>query len=206
MNTPLGNWEIIANICNIQQKLSRALDSVARPLRMALWALLGATALVVLVSTEAPAQSIRIVALGASNTAGYGVGKSAAWPARLEALLRARGVAATITNAGISGHSSRDLLARLDSSVPAGTRLVLLEASGFNDRRKGQMGEFLENVAKIKARLAARKIRVLQLSRDMVRGRLGRHHLQADRIHLTSQGQAIYAAGHLPHVLAALRR
>jgi acyl-CoA thioesterase-1 len=206
MNTPLGNWEIIANICNIQQKLSRALDSVARPLRMALWALLGATALVVLVSTEAPAQSIRIVALGASNTAGYGVGKSAAWPARLEALLRARGVAATITNAGISGHSSRDLLARLDSSVPAGTRLVLLEASGFNDRRKGQMGEFQENVAKIKARLAARKIRVLQLSRDMVRGRLGRHHLQADRIHLTSQGQAIYAAGLLPHVLAALRR
>jgi acyl-CoA thioesterase-1 len=206
MNTPLGNWEIIANICNIQQKLSRALDSVARPLRMALWALLGATALVVLVSTEAPAQSIRIVALGASNTAGYGVGKSAAWPARLEALLRARGVAATITNAGISGHSSRDLLARLDSSVPAGTRLVLLEASGFNDRRKGQMGEFQENVAKIKARLAARKIRVLQLSRDMVRGRLGRHHLQADRIHLTSQGQAIYAAGPLPHVLAALRR
>jgi acyl-CoA thioesterase-1 len=173
---------------------------------MALWALLGATALVVLVSTEAPAQSIRIVALGASNTAGYGVGKSAAWPARLEALLRARGVAATITNAGISGHSSRDLLARLDSSVPAGTRLVLLEASGFNDRRKGQMGEFQENVAKIKARLAARKIRVLQLSRDMVRGRLGRHHLQADRIHLTSQGQAIYAAGLLPHVLAALRR
>jgi hypothetical protein len=68
------------------------------------------------------------------------------------------------------------------------------------------MGEFQENVAKIKARLAARKIRVLQLSRDMVRGRLGRHHLQADRIHLTSQGQAIYAAGLLPHVLAALRR
>lgn len=179
---------------------------VARPLRLTLCTLLCAAAFAALVWSGARAQSVMIVALGASNTAGYGVGKSAAWPARLEALLKARGIAATVANAGVSGHSSRDMLARVDSDVPAGTRLVLLEASGFNDRRKGQQGEFQSNVAKIKARLAARKIRVLQLTRGMVRGSLGRHHLQADGIHLTSRGQAIYAAALLPHVLAALKR
>ena len=181
-------------------------DRATRPLRLALCTLLCAAAIVAFIWSEAHAQSVRIVALGASNTAGYGVGRSAAWPARLEALLRARGVAAAVANAGISGNSSRDLLARLDRSVPAGTRLVILEASGFNDRRKGQQGEFRANVAKIKARLAARKVGVLQLSRSMVAGALGRRHLQGDGIHLTSKGQAIYAAKILPHVLAALKR
>jgi acyl-CoA thioesterase-1 len=160
--------------------------------------------LVVILWNEAHAQSVRIVALGASNTAGFGVGRGAAWPARLERLLKARGIAATVDNAGISGNSSRDLLARLGSAVPTGVQLVILHANGLNDRRKGQLGELAANVAQIKARLAARKIRVLRLPGDLYG--LMRSHTQPDGFHLTSEGHAKLAARVLPEVLTALAR
>jgi acyl-CoA thioesterase-1 len=180
------------------------LGTTARLSRLVLRILLGATALVLLHGTEGVAQSVRIVALGASNTAGWGVGKGGAWPARLESLLKAKGIAVTVNNAGISGNSSRDMLARLDSAVPTGVQLVILHANGFNDRRKGQQGEFAANVAQINARLAARKIRVLRLQGDLYG--LIRSNPLPDGIHLTPEGHAKLAARVLPQVLAALGR
>ena len=50
----------------------------------------------------AAAEQLTIVALGASNTAGYGVATAQAYPAQLEAMLRARGIRARIINAGIN--------------------------------------------------------------------------------------------------------
>ncbi|MDH8442206.1 arylesterase, partial [Klebsiella pneumoniae] len=50
--------------------------------------------------------SAQIVALGASNTAGYGVGASAAFPAVLQELLRAKGWPMTVSNAGVSGDTT----------------------------------------------------------------------------------------------------
>src|SRR5258705_7392622 len=41
----------------------------------------------------------QIVALGASSTAGYGVGASSAYPAQLEEILRARGRPISVSNA-----------------------------------------------------------------------------------------------------------
>jgi acyl-CoA thioesterase-1 len=49
-----------------------------RPLLLALFALAATTC-----------ANAQIVALGASSTAGYGVGSAAAFPAQLEAILRA---------------------------------------------------------------------------------------------------------------------
>jgi acyl-CoA thioesterase-1 len=82
------------------------------------------------------AESVRIVALGDSLTAGYGLARAAAFPARLEAALRARGHAVEITNAGVSGDTTSGGLARLDSSVPSGTDVVIL-ALGANDGLRG---------------------------------------------------------------------
>ena len=42
-------------------------------------------------NTSAGAETTRIVALGASNTAGKGVSRDQAFPAQLEAMLRAKG-------------------------------------------------------------------------------------------------------------------
>ena len=78
----------------------------------------------------------RIVALGASSTAGYGVGASSAYPAQLEAILRSRGRPMSVSNAGVSGDTTGGMLSRLSSAVPQGTKIVILQIAG-NDAMKG---------------------------------------------------------------------
>jgi acyl-CoA thioesterase-1 len=82
------------------------------------------------------AEPVKIVALGDSLTAGFGLPREAAFPARLEAALRARGHAVEIANAGVSGDTPSGGLARLDWSVPEGTDAVILEL-GANDGLRG---------------------------------------------------------------------
>src|SRR5256885_2921890 len=83
-----------------------------------------------------PAGHAQVVALGASNTAGKGLAPQSAYPAQLEALLRAKGYNGRVLNAGINGDTTAGMLARLDTAVPGGTRLVILQPGG-NDRRQG---------------------------------------------------------------------
>lgn len=84
----------------------------------------------------AAAEPVRIVALGDSLTAGPGLDSDSTFPARLEAALRERGHAVTIVNAGVSGDTSRDGLARLDWSVGPETDAVIVEL-GANDALRG---------------------------------------------------------------------
>jgi acyl-CoA thioesterase-1 len=79
---------------------------------------------------------VRIVALGDSLTAGLGLPANAAFPARLEQALRAKGMAVEISNAGVSGDTATGGLARLDWSVPEGTEAVIVEL-GANDTLRG---------------------------------------------------------------------
>ncbi len=87
-------------------------------------------------SGAAAADMIRIVALGDSLTAGYGLPAEAAFPARLERALRARGHSVTVANAGASGDTATGGLSRLDWSVPDGTDAVIVEL-GANDALRG---------------------------------------------------------------------
>ena len=77
---------------------------------------------------------LNIVAIGASNTAGWGVGAQNSFPSILQILLRRRGINANVTNAGIPGDVTAGMLNRLDSAVPVGTDLVVLQP-GSNDLR-----------------------------------------------------------------------
>jgi acyl-CoA thioesterase-1 len=79
---------------------------------------------------------VRIVALGDSLTAGYGLAADAAFPVRLAKALAAKGLAVEIGNAGVSGDTMSGGLARLDWSVPEGTQAVILEL-GANDMLRG---------------------------------------------------------------------
>ena len=79
---------------------------------------------------------VRIVVLGDSLTAGLGLPANAAFPARLEQALRAKGIAVEISNAGVSGDTASGGLARLDWSVPEGTEAVIVEL-GANDTLRG---------------------------------------------------------------------
>jgi acyl-CoA thioesterase-1 len=154
---------------------------------------------------EAEAASINIVALGASATAGRGIGRHSggvspdqAFTAQLESMLRAQGYDAQVTNAGIAGDTTDGMLARLDSSVPAGTRLVILQP-GSNDGKHGSSAGAGVNVLLIIQRLRARGIPVI-----MANMRSGSAYVGPDGQHLTAQGQSVVAAQLLPQVIAAI--
>jgi acyl-CoA thioesterase-1 len=66
------------------------------------------------------AQAATVVALGASNTYGKGVSRGQAYPAQLEALLRARGLNARVVNAGINGNTTSEMSVRWNSAVQKG--------------------------------------------------------------------------------------
>ncbi|MCO5090535.1 arylesterase [Bosea sp. (in: a-proteobacteria)] len=82
------------------------------------------------------ARPLKLVAFGDSLTAGYNLPAASAFPAVLEAALRARGIAVEIVNAGVSGDTTQGGLERLDWSVPEGTDGVVLEL-GANDALRG---------------------------------------------------------------------
>jgi acyl-CoA thioesterase-1 len=84
----------------------------------------------------AQAQPLRLVVLGDSLAAGYGLPQEAAFPAVLERALKAKGYRVEIANAGVSGDTSSGGLDRLDWSVPDGTDGVIVEL-GANDMLRG---------------------------------------------------------------------
>ncbi|HET7714508.1 MAG TPA: arylesterase [Bauldia sp.] len=97
---------------------------------------LAAVAIALLASAPAYADPLRIVALGDSLTAGYGLESAEAFPAQLEAALRKRGHDVVIVNAGVSGDTASDGLARVDWSVEADADAVIV-ALGANDALRG---------------------------------------------------------------------
>jgi acyl-CoA thioesterase-1 len=88
------------------------------------------------VAANAADKPVNIVALGDSLTAGYGLKNEDAFPAKLQRALAAKGIAANVSNAGVSGDTMSGGLARLDWSVPPETEAVILEL-GANDALRG---------------------------------------------------------------------
>jgi acyl-CoA thioesterase I len=107
---------------------------------------------------------IRLVALGDSLTAGYGLPAKDGFVPQLKAALAAQGIQGIdveITDAGVSGDTASDGLARLDWSVPEGTDAVIVEL-GANDMLRGIDPQVTRNALDaILARLAQRHIAVL---------------------------------------------
>lgn len=122
-----------------------------------------ATALVCAGPSRATSQTrpIRLVALGDSLTAGYGLPASAAFPAQLQAALVQRGRRVEIENAGVSGDTAQGGLDRLDWSIGDGVQGVILEL-GANDALRGlDPAETRRALEAIITRLKARGIPVL---------------------------------------------
>jgi acyl-CoA thioesterase-1 len=139
--------------------------------------------------------SAQIVALGASNVAGYGVSSTEAWPAQLESMLRARGSSAHVANAGISGNTTGQVLARLSSAVPVGTKLVILAIGPFNDLRTGGNTDVAQaNLNTIRKQLRDRGVRVIDAYGIMTSIMRQPGMLQGDQIHLTAEGHRRLAA------------
>lgn len=113
------------------------------------------------VPISAQTRAVKLVALGDSLSAGYNLSGSAAFPTVLEKLLRDKGIAVEIANAGVSGDTSQGGLERLDWSVPDGTDGVILEL-GANDALRGVDPALTEKALDaIVTRLKARGIAVM---------------------------------------------
>ena len=145
----------------------------------------------------APASAATVVALGASNTYGKGVARNQAFPAQLEAILRAKGLNVRVVNAGINGDPTENMLRRLDSAVPNGTSVVILQPGG-NDGRKGRP----DRTAEIESRLSAKGIRVILLPNNAFHG-MPR---QPDGQHLTPEGYHMIAEQLASRVAGAIGR
>jgi acyl-CoA thioesterase-1 len=85
---------------------------------------------------QAQDKPLKIVALGDSLTAGYGLPAGDAFPAKLAAALKTKGIAANIVNAGVSGDTASGGLERLDWAVADDTDAVIVEL-GANDALRG---------------------------------------------------------------------
>jgi acyl-CoA thioesterase-1 len=108
-----------------------------------------------------PAKPIKMVVLGDSLSAGFGLPAAAAFPARLKKSLESKGIKVDMINAGVSGDTTTGGRDRLDWSVPEGTQAVVLEL-GANDALRGTDPAVTRAaLTDILTRLKERKIAVL---------------------------------------------
>ena len=104
---------------------------------------------------------VKMVVLGDSLSAGFGLAAPAAFPMRLQKALQAKGIAVDMINAGVSGDTTSGGRDRLDWSIPEGTEAVILEL-GANDALRGVDPKVTRAaLTDILTRLKARGIAVL---------------------------------------------
>ena len=109
----------------------------------------------------AQARTTRILVLGDSLTAGYGLAQPEGFQAVMQAALRSRGLDVALVDAAVSGDTTAGGRARLDWALADGADAALVEL-GANDALRGTSPANMEaNLAAILDKLAARKIPVL---------------------------------------------
>jgi acyl-CoA thioesterase-1 len=159
---------------------------------------------------------VHIVALGDSAIRGHGVSAKEAYPAQLEAALRARGHKVTVVNRGVDGDTTAGVLARLDRAVPPGTDIVVLnigDARG-NDVVLHHLSPAAAEAGaqSIMAKLRAKGIAVYRITR-MQQGVVDRSDLHVEQVHdksntmwhLNAAGYAIVVERSLPAIEALVK-
>jgi len=110
---------------------------------------------------SADAAPLKIVAVGDSLTAGYGLAAEDGFPARLEKALRARGHDVSVVDAGVSGDTASAGAERIDWSVGPDADAVIVEL-GANDALRGvDPKDTRAALDRILARLDERRLPVL---------------------------------------------
>jgi acyl-CoA thioesterase I len=92
--------------------------------------------MICLLVLPAKAETMTLLALGDSLTAGLGLDPAQAFPAKLEAALKAKGHDVVVMNAGVSGDTAAQGAARLDWALTDAVGGVLVEL-GANDALRG---------------------------------------------------------------------
>ena len=111
----------------------------------------------------APAASTkaRIVFLGDSLTAGYGLARHQSVPALVQARIDREGLDYEVVNAGVSGDTSAGGLSRLEWSLDGMVRVLVVELGGNDGLRGLAVAAMKDNLDAIIRRAKARGITVL---------------------------------------------
>lgn len=124
------------------------------------WFFAGALALVGL-TTPAAAEQARLLVLGDSLTAGYGLPQDKAFPVLLEQALRKRGIDVKVLNAGVSGDTTAGGLARIDWALADKPTHAIVEL-GANDALRGvDPATTRTNLDRLVARLTGADVKTL---------------------------------------------
>jgi len=107
------------------------------------------------------AKPVRILALGDSLTAGYGLPHAEGFEAQLQDALRAKGQDVQILDGGVSGDTSAGGRARLDWALADKPDAAIVELGGNDGLRGIDPKDTEANLAAIFDRLAAERIPVL---------------------------------------------
>lgn len=104
---------------------------------------------------------VRVLMLGDSITAGYGLARQEGPPARLEALLRERGRRVRVIDAGVSGDTTQGGRSRLDWALAERPQAVIVALGGNDGLRGLPPAQMHANLKAILDRLAQRGIPAL---------------------------------------------
>ncbi len=139
-------------------------------------------------AAAANAKPVRILILGDSLTAGYGLPQSDGFQARMEAALKARGHEVSLVDAAVSGDTSAGGRARLDWALGDGVDAAVVEL-GANDGLRGLPPQDMEaNLTAILDTLAAKHIPVL-LEGMLAPPNLGKEYADAFKAVFSKLGQ-----------------
>ena len=131
------------------------------------------------ITSAAPNPRGRIVVLGDSITAGYGLDPAQAYPALLQQKIDAAGLPFVIVNAGVSGDTTSGGLRRIEWALGPGAD-VLIIALGGNDGLRGisprQTAENLAGIIK-RARTKVPALAVIVAGMQMP-GNMGREFVE----------------------------
>jgi acyl-CoA thioesterase I len=151
------------------------------------------------------AADAQIVALGASDVAGYGVWPHQAWSAQLEDMLKAKGYNVHVKNAGRPGDTPSGMLHRLNFAVPSGTKIVILDTvAAYDNNSKTTLASQQKGDADINAietKLKSRGITIIPANSSVI---LHNPAFRYDNIHLNASGHKELATRLLPLVISTL--
>lgn len=154
------NSTLATNVSACECDAARADSSRYNNLR-AVFNALAAFTLLLVTAAAGQAAEVKILALGDSLTAGYGLKQKDSFPAQLAAALQADGLDVRVTNAGVSGDTSAGGLARIGWLLQDVPDVAIVEL-GANDGLRGiDPAETMRNLGKIIETLKAKNIRVV---------------------------------------------
>lgn len=105
--------------------------------------------------------ALRLLVLGDSLAAGYGLEPEDSFPSRLEEALDAAGYNVRVINAGVSGDTTAGGLSRLEWSLADKPHIVLLELGGNDALRGLPPAETYTNLEAILAQLKKKSVSVI---------------------------------------------